>query len=76
LCAFVVGDKNIALGIQHPVSINTKSWGDKSRKTREMLLCLLRNIRFWVNLSWEEGASLEGTLGSKRIEVLAQKGVT
>jgi len=41
-----------------------------------MLLCLLRNIRFWVNLSWEEGASLEGTLGSKRIEVLAQKGVT
>lgn len=44
-------------------NINIKHLGDRSQKTREMLLYYLQNIRFWVHLSWEEGASLEGTLG-------------
>lgn len=64
----------LALDLQL-VSVSTKPLGDRSQGAREMLLCLLRNIGFWVHLSWEEGASLEGTLGSRRIEVLAQKGV-
>lgn len=76
LCSPVGRDKNLPLGTQHPVdTINTKPLGDRSQETREMLLCLLRNIGLWVHLSWEEGVSLEGTLGSRRIEVLAQEGV-